>query len=308
VLRRLLGTTLLTIAALAAWAGPASATFHLIQIREVYPGSPANPNSEYVELQMWAPDQHHVAGHVLRSYDAGATLTGSDAFAADVPRGADQSTLVLATPEAEAEFGFVADAPLSPSGRLDPSAGAACWENLDCVAWGSFAGALPSPAGMPAAGMPAGMALRRTIAPGCPTLLELSDDHDDSAADFAAVFPGPRPNAIVPSEHGCEAAGGGRNGGAAAVGAGRNPPQTVLRRSPPRRSRDRTPTFRFAAAEAAAKFECLLDSRRFRPCRSPFTSRPLAVGRHVFRVRARDDAGQLDSSPARFAFRVLPRR
>jgi hypothetical protein len=307
VLRRLLGMAL-AIAALAAWAEPASATFHLIQIREVYPGSTANPNSEYVELQMWAADQHHVAGHVLRTYDPGPTVTGSDAFAADVPHGADQSTLVLATPEAESEFGFVADAPLSPAGRLDPAAGAVCWENLDCVAWGGFTGALPSPAGAPAAAIPAGMALRRTIAPGCATLLEPSDDRDDSATDLAAVFPSPRPNAIAPSEHGCEAAGGGRNGGAAAAGPGRNPPETVLRRSPPRRSQDRTPTFRFAAPEAAVEFECRLDSRRFRPCRSPFTTRPLAAGRHVFRVRARDDVGQLDPSPARFAFRARPRR
>src|SRR4051812_10712784 len=42
-LRRTLATALIAIAALAIGAPAASATFHLMQIREVYPGSAANP-------------------------------------------------------------------------------------------------------------------------------------------------------------------------------------------------------------------------------------------------------------------------
>jgi hypothetical protein len=118
---------------LAAGAPAASATFHLMQIREVYPGSIANPGSEYVELQMWAEGQNHVEGHVLRTYDAAGAVTGTDTFPADVAHSANQSTMVLATPEAEAQFSLAADAPLAPSGQLDPSGGAVCWENLDCV-------------------------------------------------------------------------------------------------------------------------------------------------------------------------------
>jgi hypothetical protein len=98
--RLLLANALATIAILSLGAPLASATFHLMQIREVYPGSAANPGSEYVELQMWAEDQNHVAGHVLRTYGASGAVTGTATFPADVARGADQSTLVLATPEA----------------------------------------------------------------------------------------------------------------------------------------------------------------------------------------------------------------
>ena len=299
---------ILALAMLVTWAAPAAATFHLMQIREVYPGSTANPNSEYVELQMWAEDQNHVAGHVLRTYDRSGAITGSDAFAADVPRGTDQSTLVLATPEAESDFGFLADGPLAPSGRLDPAGGAVCWENIDCVAWGDFSGSLPSSAGPPAApsGIPSGTALRRTIAPGCATLLELADDRDDSAADFAVVFPGPRPNSVAPSERGCERPGG--SGGNGATAPARSAPETTLRRRPPKRSRNRTPVFRFAADETGVSFECRLDAHGFRPCRSPFAAGPLAIGHHVFQVRGRDDSDQVDPSPARFAFGVLPRR
>jgi hypothetical protein len=304
--RRIAGTALAALTALAIWVPAASATFHLMQIREVYPGSVANPGSEYVELQMWAADQNFVAGHILRTYNAAGAVTASDAFPADVPRGADQSTLVLATPAAEAEFGFTADAALAPS-SLDPSGGAVCWESIDCVSWGTFSGSLPGPAGSPAtpAGIPDGMALRRAITAGCATLLEPIDDRDNSAADFSAVFPAPRPNSVAPSERPC---GGAAGGGGGPVVSGHDAPQTSLKGKPPRRSRDRTPTFRFGADEPGAGFECALDRRRFARCSSPFTTRPLSTGAHRFRVRARDDSGLVDPSPASYAFKVLPRR
>jgi hypothetical protein len=309
--RALLGALAATAAGLALGAPPASATFHLIQIREVYPGSVANPGSEYVELQMWAEDQNHVDGHLLRSYGAGGVVTGVSTFAADLPHGADQSTMVLATPEAEAQFGILADAPLAPSGQLDPAAGAVCWEALDCVSWGGFGGSLPSPAGSPAAaaGIPDGMALRRTIAPGCATLLEPGDDRDDSALDFSAVFPAPRPNSVPAPEHPCGAgAGGGGDGVSGPTAGGRAAPATTLSRKPPKRSRDRTPTFRFRSDDAGASFECRLDARPFRPCSSPLTARALALGPHGFQVRAREESGAVDPSPASCRFRLLPGR
>jgi hypothetical protein len=205
---RLAIATSAAIAALLLWAPPAPATFHLMSIREVYPGSAAAPAAEYVELQMWAEGQNLVAGHLLRTYDATGSVTGTNSFPADVPRGSNQSTMVLATPEAEAQFGFLADTAITPSGQLDPGGGAVCWEQIDCVAWGNFSGSLPSPAGSPAApaGIPDGMALRRTIAPGCATLLEPGDDRDSSATDFVPAFPAPRPNAVAPSERPAESA------------------------------------------------------------------------------------------------------
>jgi hypothetical protein len=295
----------LALASLALWTPSASATFHLISVREVYPGSAASATAEkaeYVELQMYSSGQDLVGGHILRTYSAGGVAT-KNVLAADVPNGANQSTILLATPEAEAQFGVTADGTLSPSGQLDPAGGAVCWETFDCVSWGSFSGSLLSPAGLPAApsGIPDGMALRRTITPGCATLLESTDDRDNSAADFSPVFPFPRPNSVAPAEHACGSSGGqGNSGGQAA-------PQTMLRGRPPKRTRDRTPTFRFASEEAGSTFQCKLDGKPFRRCRSPFTTRRLSLGRHVFKVRARDSSGTLDPSPASYAFRVIPR-
>jgi hypothetical protein len=299
------------LVSLLALALPASApaTFHEMSIREVYAGS---PESQYVELQMWAAGQNLVGGHVLKTYSAGGGTTSTDTFASDVPNGANQSTILLATPGAETEFGVTADTALAP-GSLDPNGGAVCWENLDCVAWGSFAGFsgnAPSPVGTPAPAIPAGMALRRTITPGCATLLEPTDDHDNSAADFAAVFPAPRPNSVTPSERRCPGTeeggffGGGGSGGSSHKGA----PQTTLRRKPGKRTHDRTPTFRFASNESGSTFQCKLDGKAFRSCRSPFTSKPLPLGAHTFKVRARDDSRKLDPSPASYSFTIVAKK
>lgn len=305
---RKLGNLIAVLMSLLALTLPAtaSATFHEMSIRELYPGSLAQPESEYVELQMWAAGQNHVEGHVLRTYDAGGGVTSTNTFAGDVSGSANQSTILLATSAAEAGFGISADTALSP-GKLDPAGGAVCWENLDCVSWGSFSGSLPSPAGTPAAVIPDGMALRRTIAPGCATLLEPTDDHDNSAVDLSAVFPAPRPNSVAPSERRCP--GGGENGSGEGAGSGgssqKGPPQTTLRRKPARTTHDRTPTFRFAADEPGSTFQCKLDGKPFRSCRSPFTSKPLTLGRHTFKVRARDGSGKLDPSPASYGFKVV---
>ncbi len=295
--------TLVSLLALA-WPTGASATFHEMSIREVYPGSLAQPESEYIELQMWAPGQNLVGGHVLKTYNAGGGVTSTNTFADDVSGSANQSTILLATPVAEAEFGVSADTSLS-AGKLDPAGGAACWENLDCVSWGNFSGPLPSPAGAPAAAIPDGMALRRTIAPGCATLLEPTDDLDNSAADFSPVFPAPRPNSVAPSERRCPGGSDGGPGGGAPGPDQKNAPQTTLRHKPGKTTHDRTPTFRFTSNESGSTFQCKLDRKPFRSCRSPFTTKPLELGNHTFKVRARDDSGKLDPSPASYGFKVL---
>jgi hypothetical protein len=303
---RLIAASLLATACLALAATPASATFHEMSIREVYPGSTAEPEAEYVELQMWAAGQNLVGGHSLRTYSASGALVGTTTFAHDVSGGANQSTILLATTAAESHFALIADATMAPN-QLDPAGGAACWaESIDCVSWGSFSSSLPSPAGAPAVAIPDGMALRRTISPGCPTLLEPTDDRDNSAVDFSPVFPSPRPNSVTPTEHACESPGGGPGGGGGANGRGA--PQTILKRKPSHKTRDRTPTFRFAADESGSTFQCKLDGKPFRPCHSPFTTKKLSLGRHVFKVRARDDSGNLDPSPASYSLRIIAKR
>jgi len=74
-----------------------------------------------------------------------------------------------------------------------------------------------------------------------------------------------------------------------------------------RRSRAKV-RFRFRSPGTPdARFECKLDRKRFRPCKSPQRLR-LKPGRHVFRVRAVDGAGNADPTPAKRRLRVVRRR
>lgn len=309
------GAALLALAVAITLVGAqsASATFHLIHIREVYPGSAADPLAEYVELQMYASGQEFVAGHVVRTYDASGSLVKTNTIDSNVANGASQRTVLLATPQAEAQFGVQADAPLAPSGQLSPAGGAVCWESLDCVSWGSFSKSTLSASGSPAdpLGIPDGMALRRTIAPRCPTLLEEADDTNDSASDFADAFPAPRPNSAVPAERACSsgqgppAGGGGTPGGGSPGADNHTQPQTLFRQKPGHQIRDRTPTFRFVSSIAGSTYLCKLDGRSFKRCRSPFTAPRLNFGRHVFKVKARSPDGTADLSPATYSFKIV---
>jgi hypothetical protein len=291
----------IALGALGVGASTASATFHLMQIREIYPGSIGHPTEEYVELQMWAAGQNLVGGKTVRIFNSAGTEVGGAKFPRDVTNGANQSTLVLATPEANAQFGIVADAEW-PANTLDSGGGMICWDIIDCVSWGNFEGSKtsPSPSGTPAlgGGIPDGKALRRSIARECPTLLEARDDTDNSAADFFEAEPNPRPNSVPPSEVSCSAP------------PKETPrlPQTKLHRKPAKRTHDRTPTFTFSASLKGSTFECSVDKRSFRRCRSPFTTKPLKPGPHRFRVRARSALGGVDRSPASYSFKVLPSR
>jgi Ca2+-binding RTX toxin-like protein len=90
----------------------------------------------------------------------------------------------------------------------------------------------------------------------------------------------------------------------------RTPPATSLRRHPQALlytvGKRRLVTFAFGASEQGTQFRCRLDNQPFRPCRSPRAYRA-SPGRHVFRVFAIDAAGNRDSSPSLFRFRVRSR-
>jgi large repetitive protein len=74
-------------------------------------------------------------------------------------------------------------------------------------------------------------------------------------------------------------------------------PNTTINGGPPARINVTTATFTFSANESAT-FECSLDNAAFTACTSPRTYTNLSVATHNFRVRARDLAGNLDSTPA----------
>jgi CSLREA domain-containing protein len=104
------------------------------------------------------------------------------------------------------------------------------------------------------------------------------------------------------------ASGGGGGGGSSGSNADPDgfPPETTIVKGAKRKIEATSATFRFGSSEAGSRFECKLDRSPFRGCGSPERYRSLRPGRHVFRVRAIDAAGNVDATPARRRWRVVP--
>ncbi len=80
-------------------------------------------------------------------------------------------------------------------------------------------------------------------------------------------------------------------------------PDTQITFGPSGITADPTPTFAFSADEPGT-FECKLDSGSFGSCTSPRTLITLAEGAHAFQVRAIDQVGNADQTPATRGFTV----
>lgn len=108
--------------------------------------------------------------------------------------------------------------------------------------------------------------------------------------------------------------GDGRPGNLAAeIGADEipdtNAPDTSITSFPMNPSNSSSATFAFSgtdtfAPEVVASFECKLDAGMFATCTSPTTLMGLSDGSHTFQVRAKDFNGNVDPSPAGFAWVV----
>jgi hypothetical protein len=72
-------------------------------------------------------------------------------------------------------------------------------------------------------------------------------------------------------------------------------------------TRHRTVRFRFRADESHASFECKMDRGVWRACNQRHVTYRLGKGRHRFMVRAIDQAGNVDRSPAHTRISVKPR-
>lgn len=80
------------------------------------------------------------------------------------------------------------------------------------------------------------------------------------------------------------------------------PPETTLVSGPKARTRDKRPEFVFASNDPTAKFECSYDKEPWRVCSSP-KNKKVDVGKHRFRVRAKDVAGNVDRSAIKVKFK-----
>jgi hypothetical protein len=275
---------LAALSALLVVVPAAQASFHLIKVREVFPGTTAHPNSGYVELQMYASGQNLVQLGNLKAYGPTGTVTDTFTPGSSVTAAANQSTVLIADTEYAAQFPSGPSPDFTDSAlNLSPAGGAVCWPQNeppfdDCASWGNFSGQaqLASTDSAPAAagGIPDGMAIRRSIAGGsCPTLLEEADDTNNSSADFALVSPSPRANATIPIETACVPA--------------------VIDTKPANPTKATSASFSYHSAQAGASFECKLDLEAFADCEASGISYPgpLGEGTHTFSVRTQGGSG-----------------
>ena len=185
------------LAALAA-AAPAFASFHLMRIMEVFPGTVSAPDAQYVMIRSYAANQTFLTSHKIHVYDAlGTEVSGSPfTFTTSQSTGPDQMEVWIATAEAASLFNLTAD--LTMTAVLPLSGGMVCYDAIDCVSWGSYHGSntMPSPTGTPfdaPVGLVQGQTMQRRldICLGVSTL-EACDDTDDSANDFIFATPAPK--------------------------------------------------------------------------------------------------------------------
>jgi parallel beta-helix repeat protein len=76
------------------------------------------------------------------------------------------------------------------------------------------------------------------------------------------------------------------------------PPETTIESSPETLTREPGASFDFSSNEDGSAFECALDDGELTPCASPAEYALLDDGEHTFTVRATDEAGNTDPTPA----------
>jgi Ca2+-binding RTX toxin-like protein len=199
----------LAVTSIASFAPSAGATYHLNLIREVHEGT-GGATGDYVVLQAIADGENLVTGRHIVTYDGGGGVFSDFTFPSNVPNGQSQRTILVANDASVAGADFIAPGALN----VINTGGTVCYTDtsitvgIDCVAYGGPATMHPSPPPSPygtrlSATLGAGQSIVRTISRGCPTALDVADDTNDSAADFAIAPPIGRNNAATPTETPC---------------------------------------------------------------------------------------------------------
>jgi hypothetical protein len=81
------------------------------------------------------------------------------------------------------------------------------------------------------------------------------------------------------------------------------PPDTTITAGPAAATRETSAAFAFASTEPG-RYECILDGAAFAPCEAATALDALAEGAHTLAVRAIDETGNVDPTPATWAWTV----
>jgi hypothetical protein len=107
---------------------------------------------------------------------------------------------------------------------------------------------------------------------------------------------------------GCGGGGGGAPSGStpppSTTPTDTTAPDTTITNAPSAVSNSSTASFNASSSELGSTFEASLDSAPFAPVTLPVQLSNLADGNHIFAIRARDAAGNVDATPATFSWTV----
>jgi len=81
-------------------------------------------------------------------------------------------------------------------------------------------------------------------------------------------------------------------------------PNTTITSQPPTVTNSTSASFEFTSTEAGSTFQCSLDGSGFTSCPNPQVYNGLGSQSHTFQVRAMDAAGNTDSTPAKFIWKI----
>jgi hypothetical protein len=81
-------------------------------------------------------------------------------------------------------------------------------------------------------------------------------------------------------------------------------PNTTIAKKPHKKTAAHTAIFTFAADQPGSAFQCKLDKKPFKPCKSPFKAKKLKAGSHSFQVKAISAQGLADPTPAVFKWKL----
>lgn len=208
------------VVSISPWPSGSSRTalgaHHLAEISEVMVGFNGDPRVQYVEINQRSAGQNIVMNSVLSAFGAsGAFLGVVLVVPGNVPSSGDGSRWIMGTSEFENASGMQADFEF-PAGLLPAPAGMVCWGSpglvppppsswdpsnpnnyVDCVAYGSYPGFVPS---APASSLPPGdceRSLTRVVPATFDAFTPPSDTWADgsNASDLALASPSPTNNA-----------------------------------------------------------------------------------------------------------------
>lgn len=134
------------------------------------------------------------------------------------------------------------------------------------------------------------------------TLVTATQTKEGGTSELAD--PAATPADPSPPTPGGGGSGGSNNGKGSGGTTDTTAPKATITKAPKAKSTSTTAKFRFKANEGGSTFQCKLDKGKFKKCKSPKTYKKLKVGKHVFKVRATDKAGNV-GKPATRKFTVV---